>query len=400
MENSIRGLFDQLSQNMKTGNNFLNFYANRLISELSILLNNNMINYKISDIVKDIEKLTIACKKLENDYINGINTLYIDIKGFIDYILKHGTNDLECSQRANEFSEQIMKFNGSISYEKVFNDVKLNITNLLDNQQLGYNIENIFNSNRSGLETEIIKIHNKNNVVFGQIIETVKGFYSFHEVNDIKKLNSDSHYNQSNLIINFLININNSKQSANKQKLEQIINNYVNNLGVSLMNDLKNIPSKQVIISEILDIFNLTANNEYMNFYKKVNEQFIPMLVGRTFQELPKNPKFEISRDSETYKQTKQFSSGNNIINLDVIFANIEKLLITKYELSSSNPKYMKIINFLNIKKAEMDNAIHRIEDNILIENIIEMQSQINKMVNNRSVTIQIKEKKVLQRGK
>lgn len=394
MENSIRGLFDQLSQNMKTGNNFLNFYANRLISELSMLLNNYMINYQMSNIVKDIEKLAISCKSLESNYINGINTLYIDIKKFIDYILKHGTNDLECSQRANEFSKQIMKFNGAINYEKVFNDVKLNIINLLNNQQLGYNIENIFNSDRSGLETEIIKIHNKNNVVFGQIIETVKSFYSFNEVNNIKKINSDNNYNQGNLIINFLITINNSKQSVNRQKIEQIINNYINNLGISLMNDLRNIPSKQSIMSEMLGIFNLTINNEYMNFYKKVNEQFIPMLVGRTFQELPKNPKLEISRDNETYKQTKQFGSDNYILNLDVIFANIEKLLITKYGLSASNPKYMKIIGFLNIKKAEMDNAIHRIEDNILIENIIEMQSQINKMVNNRSVTIEIKEMK------
>lgn len=389
MDNNIENLFNELNKSIQNENALYQFYSSRLTAQILQILNNYMIQYDINEIKKIIDRLINNCKLIQKGYINGIKEINNNLDIFFKHIIDDGTNNLECDDKAREYKKQTSELSETISYQKTFDDIKTDIINMLgsNNQQLGYSLDTIFNDNMSKLETEIIKLHHQNKQIFEKIGEYIKKLGS---LNNKKNINTN---NQNDLIANYLIELNDGTKTDNQTKINNIFNEFASKIGDLLSSNMKNI-DKKIVINEILNIFQKQFDIDYSIFHNKVNEEFIPMLIKRTSEALPKDPKFEISRDSITYNNSQKFSSNNKIINLDVAFVNIEEILTTKYELNASNPKYIKIIGLINTKKAEMENYLTKIVDNILIASIIEMQSQINKLVHNNIVTIKIKEDK------
>ena len=124
----------------------------------------------------------------------------------------------------------------------------------------------------------------------------------------------------------------------------------------------------------------------YINFYDKLNKTLIPNLSGETLINIQTNKMFNVSRNPKMMNMVNKFSNDNDLVDMDVVFANIEELLMTKYGLSRSHPSYMKISKALNLEKAKLENSVGSLESHILLGIIIELQAQIDKILNHRSV--------------
>lgn len=389
MDNNINFLFNELNKGIQNENALYQFYSSRLNAQILQILNNYMIQYDPNEIRKVIDKLIDYCKLIQKEYIHDIKEINNNIDIFLKHVETDGTNNLECDDKAAEYNKRISEISGTISYQDAFDDVKTSIISVLglNNQQLCYSLDSTFNDNMSKLETEVAKVRSQNKLIFEKIGALIKRLGS---LNNKKNINNQS---QMDLIANHLIGLNDEKENEIQPKLNSLFNEFATKIGDLLSSNIKSIDKKN-IINEILNIFQKQFDIDYPLFHNKVNEEYIPMLIKRTAESLPNDSKFEISRDSITYNNSQKFSLNNKIINLDIAFVNIEEFLMSKYELNASNPKYMKIIGALNTKKAEMENYLKKILDNILISNIIEMQSQINKLVHNNVVTTKIKEDK------
>lgn len=377
MENKLNDLLGKLNESINNEDQLLKFFSSRLVSEIGSLLNRYQIIYKSYELQELSERyIYYSCKIRQNDYINRISLIHNELSSFLKVAEKEGTNSLECDEQSKNYNEKIQEVNSDVTYENEFSNFKNNVMNIigLDNQQLDSELNGILNNNRLELETGIMKIRKENSKKFNEIRDAIK---TYGTINNRKKINPKT---QMEIVRDNLVSINNKKEQLVRQKAKESFDYGIKELENSLGNILKNFGNNDSLMPMISNLFMSQFNVEFPLFYEKINTTFINYLVDRVSEELPKNLKFEISRDRKTFEFAKKFLDEFNMIDLDVVFANIEANLIKNYDLNSGNSMYMKVLNILNTVKSKIENFIKKLENDILLANIIEMQSQILRM--------------------
>lgn len=385
LKQEIVDLFNSINKNLISEDEVLKLYTNKFYAELSNILNNlNMkySKYTLMDLVNTY--IFYQGKARLNIYKNEIQSINENMKNFFDKGISKGFNELECNDKTSKYLSSINELNSKVTYDDIFIGIKKVILNefKFENQQFMYQLDNIINTNKSLLETEIVKIRANNNSLCKKISELI---IKLGKTNTKNNLNVDS---QVDLIEKLLLDINNKNQIINKNKLNELFNVEANELSQTISKFTRNIVDKQLFIKEIIGLFIKELDSTYIEFYNKLNSSLIPNLTKETLMNIQTNKMFNVSRNPKMMNMVNKFSSDNDLLDMDIIFASIEELLMTKYGLSRSHPSYAKVSKILNLEKAKIENSVGGLESHILLGIIIELQAQIDKILNHRSIGV------------
>lgn len=383
IKDNIVNLFSDINKNLINEDEVLKLYTNKFYAELANILNNLGIKYSKYTLMDLINTYIFYQGKAKlNIYKSEIQNINENMKNFFDRGVSKGFNELECNAKTEKYLNDINKLNSKVVYDDIFVTIKkVLLTEFnFENQQFIYQLDNIINTNKSLLETEIVKIRSNNISICKSIGDLI---IKLGKTNTKTNLNID---NQVNLIEKLLLDINIKNQTINKSKLNGLFSTEASELSQMLGRLTRNISDRQVFIKEIIEIFSRELESTYINFYDKLNKTLIPNLLGETLVNIQTNKMFNVSRNPKMMNMVNKFSNDNDLVDMDVVFANIEELLMTKYGLSRSHPSYMKISKALNLEKAKLENSVGSLESHILLGIIIELQAQIDKILNHRSV--------------
>lgn len=383
IKQEIVDLFNKIKKNLSDEDEVLKLYTNKFFVELSNALNSLNIKYSKNTLMDLVNTYIFYQGKARlNTYKSEINNINENIKNYYDRGISKGFNELECNDKVNKYLNSINQLNSNISYDDIFNILKKVILMefKFENQQFVYQLDSIINTNKKLLETQTVKIREDNTIISKSIGDLL---LKLGRTNNKENLDVDT---QIELIEKLLLDINDKNEIINKNKLIELFTNEASNVTNDLSKLTRNISDKQVFTKEILSLFIKELESTYVNFYKGLNTNLIPNISKETLANIEINKMFNISRNPKMMSMINKFSNDNDLVDMDIIFASIEELLMTKYGLSRSHPNYIKISKILNLKKAKIENSVGSLESHILLGIIIELQAQVDKILNHKII--------------
>lgn len=383
IKQEIVNLFNKINKNLSDEDEVLKLYTNKFFVELSNALNSLNIKYSKNTLMDIVNTYIFYQGKARlNTYKSDINNINENIKNYFDRGILKGFNELECNDKVNKYLDGINQLNSNISYNDIFSILKKVLLNefKFENQQFVYQLDNIINTNKKLLETQTVKIREDNTLISKSIGDLL---IKLGRTNNKENLDVDT---QIELIEKLLLDINDKNEIINKNKLTELFTNEASNVTNDLSKLTRNISDKQVFTKEILSFFINELESTYVKFYSGLNNNLIPNISKETLANIEINKMFNISRNPKMMNMINKFSNDNDLVDMDIIFASIEELLMTKYGLSRSHPSYMKISKILNLEKAKIENSVGSLESHILLGIIIELQAQIDKILNHKTI--------------
>lgn len=376
-------LFDNLKKNLNNEDASLKFYTNKFYVEIIKIINELNVpynKYTIADIVN--RNMFYQIKARLNSYVSKMKNINENIENFLNRCINKGFNELECTKKANEYYEEIVNLNNKIEYNDIFNKIKNLISNEVKvyNQQFMYQLDGIININETLLKTEITKLRLSNESLCKDISNII---IQLGKINNKNILEID---NQNELIKSFLIDRSIKIQNLNKIKITQKFCNEASEILKIISKETRNITNKQEFIENVSNIFSKELETTYNTFFNKINNNLIPLYVDEAAKIIKNEKSVNVSRNYKMIELINKFSSDNDLIDMDIVFANIENLLMTKYGLSRSHPKSNNISLTLNLEKAKLENYIQEVESNILFGILIELQAKVDKMFNHKVI--------------
>lgn len=388
LKKEITNLFNKINDNLINEDKSLTMYTEKLYAELTNLLYIYEIEYNkhtLKDLVNTYVFYQIKAKL--NIYKNQIRNINENIYHYFDRGLNIGFNELECNDKIRMYLSRVNEantgsLNNEIKYEDIFTNIKKIIINELkiENQQFMYQLENIMNINKSLLGLDINRIRKENLTNCKEICNLLM---KLGKINNKGNIDIDS---QMVFIKQLLLDINNKNKPINQNKLNEIFSNEIKEFLKMISKITRNIENQQDFIKDTTIIFNKELERTYIKFYNDLDDSVIPKLIKDSLEIIKDDKRVNISRNSKLMNIINNFSSENDLVDMDVIFVNIEELLMTKYGLSRSHPKFSKVFQIINLEKSKLENEVERVESYILFGVIIELQSQIDKILKNKNI--------------